>query len=337
MKYIYYIVCFVSIVLSVGCSSRHFKELNLNDVKLEQGTFREFNLDSTKILDPRGFFYFNNHLVFIEPKNDPTLSFWTADSLKYEFSSGYKGGGPNELIHPRADYFVSSDSSFFILDTDIEREIMIENKKICIVHNVAIAIPDAINQLVRLDNDYYIMSGNTDGSSGKEHFIYSSGTAIPFGDYPSKNLEQEEQARLDYKCTAGRMGKKVIFDFYIYHNLIRKYSMAGELLQEIRLKDIPERHNTLEKLRERITTPFWLSAVAMDDAIYVLFYQGVTSEQIYVKGAIPELQVWDWDGNLKNRFLFDKVYDKFTVSPNGILYAVNRKEPYKIYTYDISR
>ena len=113
--------------------------------------------------------------------------------------------------------------------------------------------------------------------------------------------------------------------------------MAGELLQEIRLKDIPERHNTLEKLRERITTPFWLSAVAMDDAIYVLFYQGVTSEQIYVKGAIPELQVWDWDGNLKNRFLFDKVYDKFTVSPNGILYAVNRKEPYKIYTYDISR
>lgn len=97
MKYIYYIVCFVSIVLSVGCSSRHFKELNLNDVKLEQGTFREFNLDSTKILDPRGFFYFNNHLVFIEPKNDPTLSFWTADSLKYEFSSGYKGG----VIHER--------------------------------------------------------------------------------------------------------------------------------------------------------------------------------------------------------------------------------------------
>lgn len=323
-------------LLCIGCSSPHFRELSLNDVALEHCTFREFDLDSTKILDPRGLFYFDNHLILVEVKNDPTLSFWTSDSLKYEFSSGYKGGGPNELIHPQANYFTSSDTSFFLLDSNIEREIKIKNQEICILNNVPIAIPDAINQLVRLDKDYYIMSGKTDGATGKEHFIYSAGVATPFGDYPSMNLEKIEQAKFDYKFTAGRMGKKVIYDFYLYHNLIRKYSIEGELLQEIKLKDIPDRNNTYEKLRERSVCPYWDVTVATEDAIYILFYQGVTNKVLYSEGAIPELQVWDWNGNLKRRLLFNKIYNKFTVSPNGTLYALNTKEPYKVYTYEIN-
>lgn len=91
------------------------------------------------------------------------------------------------------------------------------------------------------------------------------------GDYPSTDLEKMEQAKFDYKFTAGKMGKKVILDFYLYHNLIRKYSIKGELLQEIRLQDIPDRHNTYEKFREQSVYPYWRKTVATDDAIYVLF------------------------------------------------------------------
>lgn len=336
MKYIYLLFYSMWMLLCIGCSSPHFRELSLNDVALEHCTFREFDLDSTKILDPRGLFYFDNHLILVEVKNDPTLSFWTSDSLKYEFSSGYKGGGPNELIHPQANYFTSSDTSFFLLDSNIEREIKIKNQEICILNNVPIAIPDAINQLVRLDKDYYIMSGKTDGATGKEHFIYSAGVATPFGDYPSMNLEKIEQAKFDYKFTAGRMGKKVIYDFYLYHNLIRRYSIEGELLQEIKLKDVPDRNNTYEKLRERSVCPYWDVTVATEDAIYILFYQGVTNKVLYSEGAIPELQVWDWNGNLKRRLLFNKIYNEFTISSNGTLYALNTKEPYKVYTYEIN-
>ncbi|WP_349509435.1 BF3164 family lipoprotein [Bacteroides fragilis] len=337
MKYICFWACILPMILCSGCSSPHFKEISLNDAELGLCSFCEFDLDSTNILYPRGLFYFDHHLILVEVKNNPTLSFWTSDSLKYEFSSGYIGGGPNELIRPRADYFTSSDSSFFILDSDIEREIKIENRGICILNNIPIAVSDAINQLVRLDHGHYIMSGKTDGASGKEHFIYSKGEFTPFGDYPSTNLEKMEQAKFDYKFTAGKMGKKVILDFYLYHNLIRKYSIKGELLQEIRLQDIPDRHNTYEKFREQSVYPCWRKTVATDDAIYVLFYQGVTEKVIYSEGAIPELQVWDWEGKLKKRFLFDKIYDNFTVSPDGRLYALNTQEPYKIYTYEVGK
>lgn len=69
------------------------------------------------------------------------------DNLEYEFSSGYKGGGPDELIHPRADYFTISDSSFYILDSNIEREMIISNDSVIhIISNIPILIPDAINQ-----------------------------------------------------------------------------------------------------------------------------------------------------------------------------------------------
>lgn len=81
-------------ILCSGCSSPHFKEISLNDAELGLCSFCEFDLDSTNILYPRGLFYFDHHLILVEVKNNPTLSFWTSDSLKYEFSSGYIGGGP---------------------------------------------------------------------------------------------------------------------------------------------------------------------------------------------------------------------------------------------------
>lgn len=109
------------------------------------------------------------------------------------------------------------------------------------------------------------------------------------------------------------------------------------MLQKIRLKDIQDRHDTYEGFRERKVSPYWNTTVPTDDAIYVLFYPGVTNEVLCGEGVIPELQVWDWDGNLKKRLLFNKIYDEFAVSPNGTLYALNTQEPYKIYTYEMNQ
>lgn len=324
-------------LLFAGCNSSHVQKQTLGDIEILHRSFKEYDLDSTQILYPYGIFYFNHHLILIERKNNPVLSFWTPDSLTYEFSSGYLGNGPNELLNPRTDYFSVSDSSFFILDSNIEREVTVENRSIKILKNVPIVIPDAINQMVRLDNDYYIMSGLNNGSNGKEHFIYSNGVLEPFGEYPSVRLDGKDQAKLDFKFTAGVEGQDVIFDFYQYHNLIRKYSKQGQLLQEISFSDLPDRHNTRDKIHDRSIMPFWNTAFSSVEAIYVLFYENVTNEYLYDTGVIPELQIWTWEGNLTKRVKFDKIYDKYTVSDRGILYALNTQIPYKIYTYDLNQ
>lgn len=81
------------IVLLFSCSDK--KEIRIQyigDVELEYSNFDEYHLDSLKILYPTGIHSFKKHLLLIEPKNNPTISFWSMDNLEYEFSSGYKGG-----------------------------------------------------------------------------------------------------------------------------------------------------------------------------------------------------------------------------------------------------
>ena len=69
-----------------------------------------------------------NYLIIMEPKlKDSIYSIWDRDDFAHLFSCGRKGNGPNELINPRRDYYASTDSSFFILDSDIERAFTTES------------------------------------------------------------------------------------------------------------------------------------------------------------------------------------------------------------------
>lgn len=278
-------------------------------------------------------------MLIIENKNNPAFSFWKSDNLQYAFSAGFIGSGPNEFVRPRSNYFAISDSSFFVLDSNIEWEVQIKEHAIQVINKEPIIIPDAINQMVHLDDGKYIMAGNTDGKNEAEHFLYNAaiGEYTSFGEYLSKDLPNERKFLFDFKYTAGRSGKTCIWDFYENHNLIRQYSTEGELLQELRLSHIEKRHNSDFKSRDLQNCPYWRMVQTTSGHIYALFYRGEADEVIYSEGAMPELQVWDWDGNLIKRILFDKKYNRIAVSETGILYAINTIDTFnnQIYSYDL--
>ena len=145
MKNIYHMIV---IFLLISCNRIPQKEINVVDIPIQQARFYINNIDSTKILNPGGIYCYKNHVILIERKNNPAFSFWTSDSLRYEFSEGFIGGGPNEFIRPRSNYFAVSDSSFFILDSNIEWEVQLEEQRIQVINKEPIIIPDAINQMV---------------------------------------------------------------------------------------------------------------------------------------------------------------------------------------------
>lgn len=336
MKNIYHMIV---IFLLISCNRIPQKEINVVDIPIQQARFYIHNIDSTKILNPGGIYCYKNHVILIERKNNPAFSFWTSDSLRYEFSEGFIGGGPNEFIRPRSNYFAVSDSSFFILDSNIEWEVQLEEQRIQVINKEPIIIPDAINQMVHLDNGKYIMAGNTDGNNNAEHFLYDikTGEYTLFGEYPFTDLFDERKFFFNFKYTAGIAGKPYIWDFYENYNLLRKYSIEGILLQEVRLVGVAERHNDDSKSHELQNRPYWRIVQATSRYIYALFYTGETDKTIYTGGAIPELQVWDWDGNLTRRILFDKKYNQITVSETGILYAINTVDTFnnQIYSYEM--
>lgn len=337
MKYIYYIALSLSFI--TGCTHVTQKEVDILKTPVLQAAFCVHDIDSTKVLNPDGIYCYEDYVIIIENKNNPAFSFWKSDSLLYKFSAGFIGGGPNEFIHPRSDYFATSDSSFFILDSNMEWEVQLNGNNIQVINKEPIAIPDAINQMVHLNNHKYIMSGNTSGKNNAEHFLYDADTGeyTSFGEYPSNDLSNERKFIFDFKFTAGRNDRTCIWNFYDNHNLIRQYSIEGELLQEVHLSNVKERHNSDAKSRESQNCPYWKIVQTTSKHIYTLFYNGETSETIYSEGAIPELQEWDWEGNLTKRIQFDKKYNRFTVSETGMLYAINTIDTFnnQIYSYEL--
>lgn len=329
----------VCLLFFSSCSDVHKKSIDILEIPLEYAKFNIHNIDSTKILNPKGLYCYKDYVIMIEPKNNPVFSFWNSKNLQYCFSDGFIGNGPNEFINPRSNYFAATDSSFFILDSNIEWEVQTIKNSIQIINKEPIIIPDAINQLIRLTDKKYLMAGNTDGKNNAEHILYDAniGEYTYFGKYPSKNIPNERKFIFDFKYTAGRDDKPYIWDFYENHNLIRQYDLEGKLLQEIQLKNIEKRHNSDSKSSDQQNRPFWMIIQTTSKHIYALFYTGETIKNIYSEGAIPELQEWDWQGNLIRRILFNKKYDHIAVSENEILYAINTIDEfnYQIYSYEL--
>ena len=336
MKINYLTVC-LFLLLGTACRqtpSLQIQTQDLSRIPVTDGRFKVHELDSTRILYPQGIHYFNGHIILVEQKNDPVLSFWSADSLTYEFSAAHKGGGPNEVKYVDSDYFDRTDSAFFILDSDVEKEVRIKDRAISVESRVPILVPDAVNRLVRIDSSRYVMCGLNGGS--KEHILYETGGSYQeFGDYPDMPCPPEKQFILFYKFIAHRPGSEVIYDFYLYVNRIRKYDLSGNLLEEIALSNIPERTVSIERLREGAIMPYFSDVISCKDFMAVLYYENVTNRQVNSFQASPELQLWDWNGKLIKRYRFDRNFDKYTISDDGIIYAKDSDSPYTVYTYDL--
>ena len=302
----------------------------MQDIEVEQLSFKLYPTDSLLIY-PLSINVWRNYLIIMEPKlKDSIYSIWDRDDFAHLFSCGRKGNGPNELINPRRDYYASTDSSFFILDSDIEREVCFEDKTLVIKRNNDINLPDAINQLVRLGDDYYILAGLTNGSTG-EHIIYKNGGYSSFGEFPRKSENEERRFFTNYKLTAGDIAHDCICDFYLYQNLIRIYDIKGNLLKHIQVIDNACVPSTSVELR-----PVFHELKFNSKYIAVLYNNKYSTEEIYSdEKFIQELQLWNWKGELKKRICFDFPFDIYAISEDDILYAVNSGRPDYIYTYDL--
>lgn len=58
------------------------------------------------------------------------------------------------------------------------------------VGSTPLIIPDALNQLIRVDDVTYITAGFTNGKGG-EHLLYHDGEYTDFGEYPDLSLKMK--------------------------------------------------------------------------------------------------------------------------------------------------
>ncbi|WP_162419336.1 BF3164 family lipoprotein [Cyclobacterium roseum] len=159
---------------------------------------------------------------------------------------------------------------------------------------------------------------------------------VRFGEYPEPAAgENRDQANLsrDYmKSTVANPKDGRLAAFYLYHNQIRLYGGDGELLQQIEVKSSSNSASDEEMWMYR-ADPF-----ASNERIYVL-YIGMPKKEVEENFQTfrPYLEVWDWEGNLLDRFRLDQPITTFTYAEEfKKLYGISFFKEDVLYEYDLN-
>ena len=295
------------------------------------------HLDSGLIY-PQSINVFKDKLLIMEPEKAVSkISIYDRDQFDFLFSGIDEGRTKYEVINLRSDYYAYTDTSFYLLDGNIEKEYYLDNNRIKYIGCVPITIPDALNQLRRVDEEKYIASGFTSGR-GCEHLLYDHGQLNEFGEYPELYSPDSRTFVLNAKVSAGMEGKEQIWDFYLNHNLVRSYDLYGNLLVEIEIENAAQKTKIID---DQDSEFYFYDAKWNTDYIAVLYNEQYTWLEFYLSGDDAqrqhELQLWTWDGELKHRIRFDKHFDLYALSEDNIFYAMDAEQPDIIYTYDFEK
>ena len=325
-------VCFV-----VGCFAACADDkdvCSLDEVQIEHLELQVNEMDSVLSV-PQGINVFKDKLLILEPKKSASmLTVLSRDGFKYLFSGIDKGHARHEVLSMRRDYFASTDTSFFVLGRNEEKEYVLRDRVIEYVGSTVITIPDALNGVLHLGGGKYITAGLTNGT-GNEHLLYVDGKYEGFGEYPGPDLKDGGNFFYNGSQTAGMAGKDKVWGFYKSHPLVRCYDLEGNLLREIEIVDSHRKQVSATDDRDLCYYKIkWNSRY-----IAVLYNAAYTWNEFYdlnKDGRERELQLWTWDGQLERRISFDKPYDIYAVSDDNMFYAMNVDVPNVIYTYDLN-
>lgn len=344
-------ILFPLVIFLAACSGKEnsaVQTVDLAEVPVQEVKFEVLPLDTSKVIYPKGILVWNDHLILATPKEDNLFSFWDRNTLDYQFSTTIKGQGPDDISSLDPSYMKASDNSIFVLDDNTEVEMILEGNRLKSIKRTPIIIGDAVNgfSTFKVDEKSYITLG-VSYKIDSEHYKYDGENVVKFGTFPAlvsdETAGEDMVVQYNHKISVGMPGKKVFFNFYDMLNLIREYDIDGNLLKEIKVSGALQKENTYSMFldnQEKPCTPYWYYASATDKYICVMFYKGQTMTEIikmYKETILPEmeLQVWDWDGNLKKRYTFDRAFSNFTVAEDGTMYAFNSYEGDAIYRFKV--
>lgn len=324
----------VCTVLFASCTGEVKKKCVLDQYPIEHCKLDVHEIDSVMVC-PQAINVFEDKLLVMEPQKAVSkISVFDRNQFDFLFSDMDEGRTKYEVMNLRSDYYAHTDTSFFVLDNNMEKEYGLHDDHIEYIGYVPITIPDALNQLIRVGAKKYITSGFTSGE-GHEHLLYDNGKYEGFGEYPELYAPSSKTFILNAKVSAGMVGKEQIWDFYLNHNLVRSYDLYGNLLTEIEIENAVQ--NT--KITDSEDSEFYFYGVKWNAGyIAVLYNEKYTWKEFYLSdGAaqrMHELQLWTWNGELKHRIRFDKHFDFYALSEDSIFYAMDVERPNVIYTYD---
>lgn len=308
----------------------------LSTLRSEERSLSDFPLLPSKLLA------MNDKAIVFDNGETGLFKVYSLPDFGFLYSFGEIGEGPDQLkfvdqnslqVHNQAIVvFTGEEIVKYTLDLTYAEEI--QRTKLPMLGSL---LP--INRLVLLTDSLFISDIWEVRPGGAEHQISDvkgQASVVHFGKLPqdasTNRLEQSELYRRYLKSLVVNRESGKMVSFYIHENLIRYYSKEGYLVREVEVDFFNGRDI------DRNDFTFRVEPVATKDFIYVM-YIGRSKQEIIDEPMDfrPQIEIWDWDGNLIRRYLLDQPITTFAVSDDyKKLYGISFFKEDVLFEYDLN-
>lgn len=325
------------VLFSLGCSKEEENEVK-SEVKLRKvdGEMKGREVPiSTLIFKPKSITAMDNMLVVLDQVDNDMFKFLSYPNVKYLFSWGNKGSGPDEIEYVSYAGFLGRGNTFSFLDYCTYKTYKVSgSNELELVENIQLIDTQGALAGVNLLNDSVFFASLVDELKPKsEHiFLYPNmRKGYTFGEYPEEGIEfdyYKQRVIYYHKVNVVNWDKKRIMVFYVRLNLIKIYDYEGKLLKEIKLTGttLPS-----EKYNDWIT---FGATYGTNNYAYVLYVNKALTED-YVPSP-RDLIILNWEGDVIKRYSMDIPITNFVVSEKyKKVYGLNSLEGDKIIEFDL--
>lgn len=338
------IIAYVLFVLVIVCSCSD-KNNDVQKVRLPE--FKEIYASSkhvdVELLVPGKIFIHDDKLIVFEQLPTDMFKVFSLYSLKYLYSFGNRGGGPEEFISISNNNIISVDGEYIeIYDMGKIKYLKLSDSTACKIKETPIAISylnSPVNRLKKLNDDNYYFDNIFEESQQEEFTCLNIGsrTQTYFSNYPKweKNIKSPHDKYITYlKSTCYNSFNDKIAVFYFNFPVMKILDEKGKFIKEIYFEN-EECFPIYEYGNDNII--YFSEPLATNDFIYVLWI-GKTKSSVGddMENFKPEILVFNWNGDVLDRYRLDKPIITFTVSESlGKIYCTSFLEPEIIYEYNL--
>lgn len=330
----------------VSCQSSEFHDIENADLVPISDTLNSQIVYSGSEADPFNPIRIVNvndeYLVVSNERKNGIFQVFQIPGLELLYSWGNVGEGPDEFrMLPVIEINVKNNELiFYEIITQQLRHYAVSDSSFEKIEEIPLSYTgqtDPLNHLQRLNDSLYIADyGTAFENSDHEYIALRPGENEPlftFGSYPDSDLEGFERYRQYLKTNAAKPDESKFAAFYAYHNWIKIFNSEGGIIKAIQVRD-----SSLSE--EDIREDFYMYRkviCASDHYIYTLG-QYTTSSRMNenLESYNNSLEVWNWEGELVYRAMFDKPVNDFTVSEEyGKLYGISFYVIPELYEFDL--
>ncbi len=335
-NFLLFIILFSSLLNCKNLNEPEIKITLPNSIDIKAVTVQLSN----KLLNPLGMCESDDKLIIFDNVNSELFKVYSLPDLTLKYGWGNKGKGPEEFlfIHDNIRCF---RNELELLDNGILKRFEIMNDRLKTTSTIRLpGVENPINGLQRINDSIYI-ADNVISDDSNEHIIMNIKTGIiinKFGNYPTESSaikENDQKYQIYGKSNISNTELEKFIVFYTHFGNIKIYNKDGGIQKNIFLDDKEIKKVSFENREQNRT--YLALPYATKNYFYILRINKTEDEILNdINNYNPELLIWDWNGNLMNRYKLDKPLTRYAISEKyQKLYGTFVMKEDEIYVFDL--